>query len=131
MSTDESAAYTYVKAELDGLLESWQQRLGLSHYLIEIVYLDAYRDPEDTADVTPAECVAQWAGLRALIKVYLPMVAGYTASKLEHLMVHELSHVLLAPEQDMLKPSQAGQMELATESVARALLNVGSGRLGV
>ena len=100
----------------------WQSRLGLDHWLIELVFLDT-NHPDDTDDGqrTPAECKPSWAHLRATIDWYIPTIASYEDDYLDQLALHEMAHVLLASEQDCIKPSCAQQMELATEMVARAL----------
>lgn len=99
----------------------WQSRLGLDHWEIEHTFLDAVRDPDDAGDTTCAECKPQWQYLQAEIVWYLPHLVQCDDDKIDRNSLHEQCHILLAPEQANLKPSESDRMELSTQMTARAL----------
>jgi hypothetical protein len=123
----------------------WQERMGLAHFEIEHVFLDSLDgEPGDGSDFhTTAVCEVRWQYLEAKIKWYLPSAVRHDPERLEETLVHELCHVLLAPEQslldvklDQLARDESGsdtealidqffeRLELSTEMVARALFRV-------
>lgn len=119
----------------------WQERMGLAHYEIEHAFLDSYfgDDGEEDFKIT-ATTESRWNYLTAKIKWYLPSAVRHNDERLEQVLVHEMCHVLLSPEQALLEDElelnasalssdeQAivsklyyERLELATESVSRAL----------
>ncbi len=98
----------------------WQTRLGLDHFDVETVFVEAYATDDD-ASLSCAEALTEWQYLRATIKWYLPAAAALSLGEIEKRLVHELTHVLLCPTQDVTPSKYDQQVELATEMTARAL----------
>ena len=136
--TDRVSAFISKKAPL------WQRRMGLDHWDIEHVFLDSFYgdDGEEDFKVT-AITESRWQYMQARIKWYLPSAVRHGDAELEKVLVHELSHVLLAPEQalvdtkthhdtsntsllateaDALWERNYEHLELATEMVTRAVM---------
>ena len=132
-----------VVAYVDKYAPVWQERLGLGHWSIVHVYLDTYEGESGDDFKTTAVCESRWQYLQAKIKWYLPSAVRHDDDELERVLVHELCHVLLAPEQclvdsrlahdsshtaftdpevDALAERNYEHLELATEMTARALL---------
>jgi hypothetical protein len=112
-----------VETTIARLAPVWQKRIGLAHFDITHVFLDSYYgdDGEEDFKVT-AVTESRWQYLQAKIKWYLPSAVRHDAARLEEILVHELCHVLLAPEQTHMKARHSEHLELATEMVARAVL---------
>ncbi len=124
--------YVEAIARIETWAPVWQERLGLSHIEIEHKYLDTFEDVEPK---TSADCAARWQYDVATIRWYLPSIVRLKRALLEQTLVHELCHVLLAPEQSIVDTLNelgtaeavaaagvAGQLlELSTERTARAL----------
>lgn len=137
--------YQRVEATITKQAHRWQQRLGLSHWDITHVFLDSFDDDQSSDDYkTTAITEARWQYLQARIKWFLPSAARHDDAELEKILVHELCHVLLAPEQqlvdtsidhgsahnqyssvenDALAARNYECLELATEMATRAILN--------
>jgi len=133
---------TRITKLIDKLAPIWQTRLGLNHWDIQHTYLDTYYDPEEHK--VTATTHAQWQYMDANIKWYLPSAVRHNNETIEKILVHELVHVLLSPEQslvdtEIVHSSSHGQynetqtnalvernyehIELSTEMVTKALLN--------
>lgn len=103
----------------------WQTLLGLDHFDIEHVFSPAFYSEEDVDSVkTVATTVARWQYLEAVITWYLPSAMRFDEDYLERTLVHELCHVLLSPEQADIPTKHHEKLELTTEMVARALINM-------
>jgi len=140
------------KAQYDPLIEFvnerasiWAHRMGLGYYKIEHTFIDAYYHEDDGGDdfKITATTEVRWNYMQAKVKWYLPSATRHSTAHIEEVLVHELCHVLLAPEQQLIdvKLSERGasdemtdsdrdtltdlyyeRLEMATESVARSLL---------
>lgn len=135
--------YNRITKYIDKLAPIWQERLGLSHWDIQHTYLDSYFGDDTNEDhKVTATTHAQWQYMDANIKWYLPSAARHDEATLEKILVHELVHVLLSPEQslvdtEIIHGSSHGQysetqanalsernyehIELATEMTTKAL----------
>jgi hypothetical protein len=117
--------------------------MGLSHFNVEHVFLDSFlgEDGEEDFKIT-ATTESRWNYMLAKIKWYLPSAVRHSDETLEHTLVHELTHVLLSPEQVLidarlqmhsdaeglseaefllLRDSYYEHLELATEMAAKAI----------
>lgn len=133
---------TRITKLIDKLAPIWQTRLGLTHWDIQHTYLDTYYDT-DEHKVT-ATTHAQWQYMDANINWYLPSAVRHNDETLEKILIHELVHVLLSPEQtlvdtEIVHGSSHGQynetqtnalvernyehIELSTEMVTKAIWN--------
>jgi Zn-dependent peptidase ImmA (M78 family) len=124
----------------------WRERLKLSHWDIEHVFLDCYFEDESNDDFKiSAITEARHQYYQAKIKWYLPSIARHGEKELRKTLVHELCHVLLSPEQslvdakfhrdtsvtsyqnheaDALQDRNYELLEMSTENVTRAILSV-------
>lgn len=133
--------YVAIEAFVRSKAYEWQERMGLTHFEIEHVFLDSYfgDDGEEDFKITAATEV-RWNYMQAKIKWYLPSCVRHNNEHLEKTLVHELCHVLLAPEQALvdakveeersdlttsdsnaLEARYYERMELATEMTTRAI----------
>lgn len=136
--------YQRVEKLIRRLAPIWQKRMNLSHFEIEHVFLDSYDGGvgiDDFAVTAVAE--TRWNYQEAKIKWYLPSAVRHSDERLEGTLVHELCHVLLAPEQslidielekvareqertsdgfDILIQQFYERLEMATENAARAII---------
>ena len=134
--------YDRVTKLITKLAPIWHTRLGLNHWEIEHTFLDNYYDTEEHK--VTATTHAQWQYLDATIKWYLPSAVRHNDTTLEKILIHELVHVLLSPEQsiidtEIVHSSNHGQysetqtnalaernyehIELSTEMITKALWN--------
>lgn len=136
--TDRVSAFITKKAAL------WQTRMGLDHWEIDHVFLDTfYGDDGDEDFKVTAITESRWQYMQAKIKWYMPSAVRHDDDELEKVLVHELCHVLLAPEQalvdtkthhsvsssqftgfeaDALWERNYENLELATEMTTRAVM---------
>lgn len=134
-----------VTKHINKLAPIWQKRLGLDHWDIQHTHIDTYYGDDNGQDhKVTATTHAQWQYMDANIKWYLPSAVRHDNETLEKILVHELVHVLLAPEQALIDTeithsSTHGQysetqtnalvernyehIELSTEMVTKALWN--------
>lgn len=119
------AVYDHIEEVVTACAPSWQVRLGLAHWEIQHIFLDEFDgdDPNGNLKVT-AYTEVRWNYEQAEIRWYLPSAARATDSEIERVVVHELVHVLLSPEQADIPDKHAEKMELSTERVTRAFLNI-------
>jgi hypothetical protein len=109
--------YQRIEKLIRRLAAVWQERMGLGHYEIEHVFLDSFEGGvgiDDFAVTAVAE--VRWQYQQAKIKWYLPSAVRHTDADLEGTLVHELCHVLLGPEQNLV--------DVSLEQAARQLNNV-------
>lgn len=121
-----AAEYERVTALVTTLAHTWQFRMELTHYDVQINAVDSF-DPEEEQDGdfhTGMICEVKWNYLLATIKVFLPSIVRFSDAEIERFVVHELCHVLLSAEQSCItKPGDSEKLELSTEMVTRALYN--------
>ena len=81
----------------------WQRRMHLNHWVIEHVFIDSYYDDTSGEDFkVTAITESRWQYMQARIKWYLPSAVRHNNDELEKVLVHELCHVLLSPEQALI-----------------------------
>lgn len=110
--------YQWIVKLVEDRAPVWIERMGLGDYEIEFVYLDSYfgDDGEEDFKITAVtESRPQY--LEAKVKFYLPSAVRHSPQKLEETLVHELAHVLLSPEQNILGEIRSSDMD-AAEKVA-------------
>lgn len=122
----------------------WQERMGLNHWHIDHVFLDSYFGDDDQEDFkVTATTESRWQYMQAKVKWYLPSATRHDDVELDRILVHELCHVLLAPEQALVDARLVGDaererftdsehallvernyehLEMATEMCARAVI---------
>lgn len=115
--------------------------MGLNHYQINHKFLDTLYD-DDPAVTAITE--TRWQYMTANIKWYLPSAIRSNPDQLIEVLVHELVHVALAPEQTLiderltqhnaenpmtehewgaLQTAYYERLELATETITRMIIN--------
>lgn len=126
------------------LAPKWQKRMGLTHWEINHVFIDSFYEDDGQEDFkVTAITESRWQYMQARIKWYVPSASRHDDEELEKTLVHELCHVLLAPEQalidtktshdtyhshflgsdaDALWERNYEHLELATEMVTRAVM---------
>lgn len=118
--TDEE--YEREKARVQRLIDKWPKMLGLGWY--EITYCwerEKCSDDEARSSIVMATNT-QWEYRWATINIYLPSLPE-SEKALERDFVHELCHILMAPEQRQLKTKKHGQyVEAATANVTQAMI---------
>lgn len=119
----------------------WKKRLCLSEWDIKHVFVETTHEHNDYS--TAATTAAAWQYMSATITWYLPVATRFGETFLEATLVHELAHVLLSPEQNLIDTRIASDsantqyttsendaltdrnyelMEFSTEMVTKALL---------
>lgn len=109
----------------------WVPIMGLTAWSIRHVFLESF-DWGDAPDdfKTTASAEARWNYEQAKVKWLLPSAVRHSDAELERTVVHELMHIVLAPEQEHVKVSKWENIELATERAAKALLRARAINLG-
>jgi len=124
----------------------WQEIMGLSHWHIEHKFLDSYFEDDSSDDFkVSAITEARHQYYQANIKWYLPSISRHSHAELRKILVHELCHVLLSPEQglvdakihrdtsitayqnneaDALVDRNYELLEMSTENMTRAILRI-------
>ena len=109
------------EAQIRKLVAKWQKRLGLGEWHLMVKF-------DDTME-SIADCEAHWRYLHATIRFNLPKMDARAACQPlethELTVVHELTHVLLAPIDDMFgkyTKQKDALLEYATEITARAFV---------
>lgn len=120
--TDEQ--YNKIKASVQKYLDKWLEPCGFTWWRITIEWVREYKDQESLS--AAADTSVQWEYRQARVKFYMPMLEEMSEDRLEHLVVHELSHVLVASIHDFSDDNTRQMTEYATECVARALLYASS-----
>ena len=109
------------EAQIRKLVTKWQKRLGLSEWHLMVKF-------DDTME-SIADCEAHWRYLHATVRFNLPKMDARAACQPlethELTVVHELTHVLLAPLDDAMDTTEGASealMEYTTEIVSRAFV---------
>jgi len=116
-----SDRYKPLKRTIRTLAAEWEPRLDLPGILVAHRFHNKWFD-DDNSDTTVANTVARWEYREAVIHWYLPSAVRLARSDLEMVLVHEYVHVLLGPIRESIPGEHMDRLELATESVCRALL---------
>lgn len=140
--TTKQENHARIKTFVDERKDLWQSRMDLGHVDIEHVFLDSYFDGPADDFVISATTEGRWNYRQAKIKWFLPSISRHPDKRLEEILVHELCHVLLMPEQNLMEYKLAEKqaqeqmnegeasslmamyydlMEMATENVTQSL----------
>lgn len=113
-----------IQTFVDERKDLWQKRLRLEHIDIEHVFLDSYFVGPSDDFVVSATTEGRWNYMQAKIKWYLPSIGRHSDHRLEEILVHELVHVLLMPEQNLLdyKLAEKQTKEAMDEGEANSLM---------
>lgn len=122
MSTLTDKDYNQLKTELKALSFKWSERMGLRWYRIHFEWVReyAYHDSKDRHNVG-AETKSMWQYREATITFYLEKLAAFTKEEREEVVIHELSHVLVSPIEDLGDDNASQMTEYTTTMVAKAV----------
>lgn len=115
--------YNELRTQINVLVTDWRKRLGLSDYIITLTFSRGFcqENPDRVAYTN-----VFWAYQDAEITFYLETLKDSYKS-LEAIIVHELTHILLAPISSNLEPGFEQQHEFTCENIARVFLNMKGG----
>lgn len=107
-------------ARIDPLLDKWMPLLGLADWTIRARYVLASQDME--YPTAQAECDARWQYMHAVIRFNVPELVQADDGEIEHVVVHELMHVLV----NEMREDGIAHEERVCEMLARAMGRVGN-----
>jgi predicted SprT family Zn-dependent metalloprotease len=99
------------------VLDAWIEPLGLKWYRTEVLY---YTKSRQFKRHVVARVFCDWRYMTAQIRVNLSLIEHLTDDAVEHCLVHELAHMLLAEAEGIGNDSD--HLERAVETVTKALL---------
>lgn len=135
----------HVQNLIEGLSPLWIDRMGLNHWGIAHYFLDTLyvAEPVTNNFMVVADTECEWSYMSARINWYLPSAIRKDDAYLEHVLVHELCHVALSPEQSLIdtyvEKAQEGEgpqertlleklmyerLEAATENMTKVVMRV-------
>ena len=116
--------YDALKAKIERIALAWINDCGFGWWQIDLEYSREYREDDDDNGngTSQAETWCQWQYRSARIVFYLPAFKDTNDWKVERVVVHELSHILVAPIHDFTDDNTTQMTEAATENVTRALI---------
>lgn len=110
--------YEAEKKRVKKYVEKWQRTLGLGAHKIDITWERGTRREDDDVAI---HCNNSWQYRLVAWNVYLPVTHSNDDRELEHIVVHELSHSLIAPLAQRTEGVEDIH-EFSTECVAQAIL---------
>lgn len=111
--------YKIQKARVQKLIDKWFKPLGMGWFQVTMTW---QRERDEKQPRTAAKTITSWQYRNAEIIWFVPAIPDNDDDFLEGIVVHEFTHILLAPllavdhEDDLPL-----QHEYATECVARAI----------
>lgn len=116
------------KERIQGFATKWERLMDMAWLSVKHTYNP---NVNEESPFIVATTQADWEYRAGVIDWNMPRVCAIEDDTLESVVVHELSHILLNPlEQLATKPHEAPLVEFAAESMARALLSVHRGSNG-
>lgn len=115
------AQYELAKLTVEKAVEEWKIRLNLTHLTIELRFLEAFKDDDDT--MTVADTQTDWEYRHVVIRWFLPRIVSMTAEEIRHDVLHELVHTLTAAMESEVPARATKQAEYAVESLTLAILH--------
>lgn len=109
--------YEKQKARVKKVLNRWLT-VGFNWWNIE---LEWNREKDEDSPSQAAQTHTMWQYRDVNIIWNLPVIKNQTDEELETIVVHELSHILIASIQDFSNDDKREMTEFATTNVARAL----------
>ena len=115
------ADYKKLRNKIRKMFHKWQQPMGMRMFEVNLTWDRSYH-PKGYAATTE---MSRWLYHSYDITFYMPTLAEMDDEHLENVVIHELTHCLLAPLSSNLKYDEEGHMsdtmEWNTELVARAV----------
>lgn len=116
--------YQLQKSRCKKFFNTWFKRTGLSWWNVDLVFDRCYSTEKPS--LAGETNMNLWRYHSGSIHLYLPVIKELDDDGLEEVIVHELSHLLVAPMavnmDDLNSNYQLDIMEFCTTMVARALL---------
>jgi hypothetical protein len=113
------AEYERLKAKIAKCMEYWRSKAGFGWWTLD---WRMEREGKEDEPNTAAETWEQWQYRQGTIAFYAPAMADMDDWKIEHVVVHELSHLLVGPIRDFSDDEHVQLTEAATENVTMALM---------
>lgn len=114
-------AFKYHRRRTRKLFNEWVYKLGLEWYEIDVVYHRSKKDFRRTWGVgryTDMAVRTDWRYMHATVGVCVPLIASLSDEKLEKVVVHELTHILL----NEAREKGLDHEERATTFITKAIL---------
>jgi hypothetical protein len=112
--------YKSQKQRVEKILERWVEPCGFGWWRIEHTWHRSIDDVDENV-TRIATTRTLWAYRKAFMHWYLPTIQDMDGDELEHTVVHELCHILVAPAWDETATDSHG-LEYAVECVAQTLI---------
>src|SRR4051812_12590110 len=107
------------KRRFKKVADKWKTTLGLGAHKLSIIY---DRHTKEEARDVAVDCSNSWQYRLISLTVYTPVTQENDEEELEHIVVHELAHSLIAPLAQNRDDDTDQLHEFATECVAQAIL---------
>lgn len=105
---------------LQKVTKKWLEAMGIGWFQVDMEYL---RVVDSDSSSNAAVVNTQWQYRNAHITWYLPVIAEVSDDKLNNIVVHEFTHILINPLTLVDKSEDLDiQHEYATECIARAFI---------
>lgn len=111
--------YRKQKARVKKFWGKWFNTLGLHWWGIDL-YWQRERNEDEPSEL--GHTSSNWQYRTAAVTFNIPVVAEINDDKLEEAVVHEMTHILVAPIQDFRDDQARDITELTVTTVARALI---------
>lgn len=100
------------KKHVERLLTKWKPILGLEGWTIGLAYTNQSH-PQDYHDgkTTTFDVVSDWKYMNAMITCYVPALLDTDKLYLEHIVIHELMHLVLGELRDTRSYSEDVYMD--------------------
>lgn len=111
--------YETEKRRVRKLWEKWFRPIGMGWWQVDLNW-SRVREEEEPA--TAAMTTTNWQYRTASVTFYLPSTSDLNLEQLEEVVVHELSHILCGPIQDMTTDERRDITEHTVTTIARAII---------
>lgn len=112
--------YSKQKKRINAFYDKWAPILGMGWYKVNLLFIrDTDTNEPETAAITSSQSQYRLASIR----FFMPIIASQSDEDLEHIIVHELCHILIAPLSQFTtdEPATNYVHEYSTECFAWAL----------
>lgn len=110
--------YETAVKQIEGMRKDWQDVMGLGWIDIDHKYLEVYNEDDHQ---TIADTEALWQYRIATVRWYLPSVVRLDYEDIEDALVHEYTHILIAPIESKLPEKHIDLCEFTVEGIVKAI----------
>lgn len=107
------------KKRIESLIHKWFKPIGMGWWQVDFHY---ERERADQSPDTVGMTTSNWQYRTGDITFFLPTCSEINDDKLEEAVVHELTHILVSPLQDLSDDRARDITEFTVTSIARALI---------